>query len=509
ITERKKAEEALSREKERAQKYLDIAGVMIVAIDANQTVTLINRKAAEILGYSQNEIIGKNWFDNFIPERIRSGVKTTFDKLMAGDLESAEYYENPVLTAGGKERIIEWRNTTCRDESGNITGTLSSGNDITERKTAEQALLESERHYAALAKNLTDAVFLFKNGIITWCNDKVEEIYGYPKKELLGKHASFFYPQDIAPSKFAKTVSTSLRERGSFRDTAMFRKKDNSIIYLEYSLSLMSGEDSVEIIAVARDITERERAEEVLRESEANYRELADSISDVFFAMEENLRYVYWNKASEALTGIKAIDVMGKQIFEVFPDNDPTRRTADIYRKALAEQRPQTFVTEYNLKGKNYFFEIFAYPSKSRLSVFVRDITQRKQVEKARERLLAELEEKTRELEQIVYVTSHDLRSPLVNIQGFTRELDQSFKEINEVLKNNRGISPQLRKRLKTITNEDTPHAIQYILTSSAKMDSLLSGLLRLSRLGRAALNIRQLDMNRLMADVVASVEFQ
>jgi signal transduction histidine kinase len=140
--------------------------------------------------------------------------------------------------------------------------------------------------------------------------------------------------------------------------------------------------------------------------------------------------------------------------------------------------------------------------------VVARDITERKQVEKERERLLAELAEKTRVLEQIVYVTSHDLRSPLVNIQGFTRELDQAFKEVNEILKS-KGVSPQLRKKLTPIITEDIPLAFQYILTSSAKMDALLSGLLRLSRLGRASLNIKQLDMNKLMAEVMASVEFQ
>lgn len=140
ITERKRIEEALRKERDKAQKYLDIAGVMIVVIDADQKVTLVNKKCSEILGYEDQEIIGKNWFDTFIPERIRDKVKSGFTKLIAGEIESFEFFKNPVLTRSGEERIIAWHNAVLRDEAGNITGTLSSGEDITESKQAEEML---------------------------------------------------------------------------------------------------------------------------------------------------------------------------------------------------------------------------------------------------------------------------------------------------------------------------------------------------------------------------------
>jgi len=155
-------------------------------------------------------------------------------------------------------------------------------------------------------------------------------------------------------------------------------------------------------------------------------------------------------------------------------------------------------------------YSISRTPTKDPIKVIVvaRDITERKQAERERERLLIELAEKTRELEQIVYVASHDLRSPLVNIQGFTRELDESFAQVHAIF-NSKDVPPGLKKKLVPILDKDIPVAFQYILSSSSKMDSLLSGLLRLSRLGRAALNIKQLDMNKLMAEVIASFEFQ
>jgi len=139
---------------------------------------------------------------------------------------------------------------------------------------------------------------------------------------------------------------------------------------------------------------ERKLAEEALQESELKYRSLADSIADVFFAMDGDLKYTYWNKASEDLTGISAKDAIGKQIFEIFPDNEETKRAVSVYQEVLRTQQSRGFVNEYRLGDKRYFFDIRAYPSPNGLSVFVRDVTERKQAEEA----LRESEEKYRSL---------------------------------------------------------------------------------------------------------------
>ncbi|MFC1613101.1 MEDS domain-containing protein [Patescibacteria group bacterium] len=158
ITERKKAEEALGEEKERAQRYLNIAGAMILVIDADETITLINRQGCEILGYSEDEIIGKNWFDTFIAEPIREEIRGVFRKLMAGEVDPVEYYENPVITKSGEERFIAWHNTVLKDEAGNIIGTLSSAEDITERKRVEEEKRKTEERYRDVIENIFEFV---------------------------------------------------------------------------------------------------------------------------------------------------------------------------------------------------------------------------------------------------------------------------------------------------------------------------------------------------------------
>src|SRR3990172_7979831 len=150
ITERKRAEEALEREKNRAQRYLDVAGVMLVVIGADQRVSLINKRGSDILGYDEEEIIGKNWFATYLPQQTSAEVRAVFDRLMKGEAEPAEYFENSVKTKSGEERMIAWHNTLLRDEEGNIVATLSSGEDITARKLAEEQAQSRLQRLSAL-----------------------------------------------------------------------------------------------------------------------------------------------------------------------------------------------------------------------------------------------------------------------------------------------------------------------------------------------------------------------
>ncbi len=125
---------------ETLQHYLDIAGASIVVLDTFGKVTFANRKATEMFGYSGAEFMGLDWFETIIPPRIRLDMRSVFQSIIAGDVETIEYYNNPVLTKRGVERIVAWRDTALSNIDGNLIGVLSSGVDITESQRAASEL---------------------------------------------------------------------------------------------------------------------------------------------------------------------------------------------------------------------------------------------------------------------------------------------------------------------------------------------------------------------------------
>ncbi|MCD6127264.1 MAG: PAS domain-containing protein, partial [Methanomicrobia archaeon] len=208
ITERKKMEEALQKEKDKAQKYLDVARVMIIVVGADQKITLINKKGCEILEGSEKEIVGKNWFDNFVPEKNRKKAKEDFEKLMRGEVKLIEYEEFSVLTKSGKEKIIAWRNALLKDEQGNIIGVLSSGSDITEKKKIEKELRESEKRFRDVALSSADWIWeVDKNGRYTFASGKVKQILGYDPEEIIGKT-----PLELMPKEEAERIGKILEK---------------------------------------------------------------------------------------------------------------------------------------------------------------------------------------------------------------------------------------------------------------------------------------------------------
>ncbi len=389
ITERKQAEEKLQQERDRAQKYLDIAGVMIVVINADQKVVLINKKGCEILEYEENEIVGRNWFDSFLPETIRDEIKAMCKRSVADGAGPAEYFENPVLTRSGKERIIAWHNTVLRDEEGRIIATLSSGEDITERKYAEEELLKFK-----LGIERSDEVIFItdKEGSITYTNPAFERIYGFSRDEALGKTPRIL-KSGVLPQEVYKQFWDTIIAKKVVSGEIINKTKDGRLLNTENTANpiLNSDGDIIGFLAIQRDITEHKRSEDELKIKA----QLLDKANDSIFVHDLDGNFIYLNETAYRSHGYSRDEMMNMNLYSIItPEYSrlANQRTLDLVEKGEAVFESAHLDKNRSIIPVEVHACIIESGGKKLILCVARDITERKQAERMlKEKARAEL----------------------------------------------------------------------------------------------------------------------
>jgi PAS domain S-box-containing protein len=333
ITELKRMERVLREEKDRAQNYLDVASVVLVAIDADQRVTLINRKGCELLGWSEKEIIGKNWFDVAIPERLREEVRRVSAMLMAGEIEPVEYFENPVITREGTERVIAWHNTVLRDPAGSIVGTLSSGEDITERRRAEGAMRESEERYRSLFESSWDAMMTLEppSWRFTSGNPSMLRMFKAKDEAEFTLHHPWTLSPDrqpdgrISEEKARERIETAIREGSAFFEW-MHKRVDGNVFPAEVLLTRVERKGKTLLQATVRDIAARKQAEQALQQSENRFKQMSSPTSEGIMVHDGGI-IMDANPAFAELVGYSNPEsLVGKSGLEIIPFTPESRQ---------------------------------------------------------------------------------------------------------------------------------------------------------------------------------------
>jgi PAS domain S-box-containing protein len=414
IAERKRAEEAVRMERDRAQQYLDVAEVMLVALNGKGEIDLINRKGCRILGCDkEGELLGKDWFDTCLPGNIRESVRAVFDRLMAGEIEPVEYYENPVVTKTGEERLIAWHNTVLKDEAGNSVGTLSSGEDITERvrteavrRQAEEALRQSEVRFRSLVEHTTDAVFcyeydppiptdlsidkqvkLFYEGVLAECNDAAAKSYGATRADqVVGKKLTELF--GTAPGSLDDFFKAFIQNEYQIVDAedVEILEDGSKRSFLNNGYGVLEGGQLLRVWGTFRDITERRQAEEALRESEENYRSVVDNANVGLVVVQEGKRVFHNSRAREILGYSEQEYQQVDFVTAIHPDDREFALDRIRQRARGGEIGPEGLEIRLLTKsGETRWVQanssLIHWEGKPALQAFIIDITERKQAE--------------------------------------------------------------------------------------------------------------------------------
>ena len=267
ITEPKKIEMALDKEKNLLRQYLDTSASLFLVINKDYTVELVNNKTCEILGLDQDAVLHKNWFTGFVPKRERKELMALFDTIFKDKVKPKDFYENHVLTKDGKQRLIRWRNATLRNGNDQIIGIVSSGVDVTDTKLLQNTLNIRNR-----------ALELAGNGIIIvdaqdpklpiiYSNKSFTQITGYSHKEVLGRNCRFLQNGDRDQPEIA-TLAKAVQNGESCRVVLRNYRKDGTLFWNDLAVTPLYDNELklTHFIGVQNDVTEIQQNKKKLEE---------------------------------------------------------------------------------------------------------------------------------------------------------------------------------------------------------------------------------------------------
>jgi PAS domain S-box-containing protein len=293
--------------------------------------------------------------------------------------------------------------------------------DIAERKRSEEALRVSRDYLDKIINTVASPIFVKNDSFqFMMVNDAVCALLGVSAEEIIGKTGYEHFPREQFDGYIAKDkeVFDTGKEIINEEFVTDAHGELRTLITTKTPYTDPAGRKF--LVGVVSDITERKQAEETLKKSESHYRELANSFTNVFFELDKDLRYTFWNKASEELLGIRAEEALGKSMGNLFPENTEIQKVRGVYLDVIKNQEPQVFESTYEDGSQTIIFEIRVYPTLNGISVFTTDISTRKQAELEIKLKNDELQKINAEKDKFFSIIAHDLRGPFSGFMGLT-----------------------------------------------------------------------------------------
>ena len=458
ITERNKVEQVLRESERRFSELLDNVELISMMLDREARITYCNEYLLRLTGWQRDELIGRNWFEVFVPPEI-SDLKGDFFAALLTNLPETRHHENEILTRSGERRLIRWNNSVLRSGSGEVIGTASLGDDITEQKRAEHAVVEIQRKSDMILASVEEGIYgMDLEGIIIFKNPAAARLLGYGSDELLGKlsHTTLHYARkDGTPYPRAECPMQLTMIDGMVRrvDDDMFWRKDGSGIPVEYTTApLRDDQNAISGVVVAfRDVTERKKAEQALHQSENDYREskadaaqvrdsavrlqaILDTVVDGVITIDGRGNIATFNPAAERIFGYAADAVVGRNVKMLMPE--PYHSEHDTYLEHYRTAGEARIIgSGREVRGQRQdgstfpldlaVSEMILHDERHYTGV-VRDITGQKAAEQAVVNARIEAERANAAKNTFLATMSHEIRTPMNGVIGMVDVLAHS-----------------------------------------------------------------------------------
>ena len=385
--------------------------------------------------------------------------------------------------------------------------------------------------FRLLVESTTDyAIFMLDpEGVVVSWNLGAERIKGYRAEEIIGRHFSVFYPPDANAAGWpARELEIAARD-GRFEDEGWRVRKDGSTFWANVSITPLR-DDSGRLVGfgkVSRDVSERRRAEQQLRESEERFRLIIESTIDyAIFMLDPDGRVASWNAGAQRLKQYTADEIIGRHFSTFYPQEAVDRGWPDHeLREATRLGRFEDEGWRVRKDGSRFWANVIISALRGTDGVLrgfakvTRDMTLRKAHEERianltteLRRRVAELDATNRELaqrnaenESFVYSVSHDLRSPLVNLQGFSQELTMTSEALQKMLARP-DVPEDVRREAQQLLADELQESIGFIGNAVRHLGNIIDGLLRLSRVGRIEYESNAVDVEAVIAGIVGAM---
>lgn len=401
ITHRKRAEEELRDSEEKYRSLVELAPDGIVAVNAEGIITSANRSFLTLVGYNSEEIVGKP-FTELKTSRVEDIPKfqSMFKSLMKGEPSSP--VEFLYVRRDGTSRWAEVH-PSLLTKDGNPVGAQVIMRDVTERKNTEKLIQEDQQKFEQLfMSNPEAAVYVDPDERVLNVNPRFTELFGYSFDEVNGKLLDdLLVPNDR--KKEAIMLAQKGREGYVYYETVRKNKKGSLIPLIMSSAPIKLQDQHLGDVVLYRDITERKRVEEALRESEETLRSIVENSSDQIFMLDRNYRFLSINKTAANLFRSSPQEMLGMSISEIFPEAIAAQFLKNI--KNVFDTGKSMFIDEKMVvKGRELYNSTSLDPVRDdrgrviAVTGIVRDITERKKVEEEKSRLLHDLQGRAKEL---------------------------------------------------------------------------------------------------------------